>query len=225
MPDPTSARRVLVAGGTGLVGRALISQLLAEGGLAVEAVWALRRPSAAAHALPKDRRLHWIEADFARLPALPAVDEVLIALGTTIRVAGSQAAFRAVDFDAVLAVARAGRDAGAQVLGVVSALGADPQSRVFYNRVKGEMEAAVAGLGYRSVTIAQPSLIVGDRAALGQPQRPAEGLGLRLLRPVAGLIPRAWRPIAAEHVAQALREAVRQGADGVRRLSSGDMQR
>ena len=216
-------RRVLVAGGTGLVGRALIAQLLAEGPAAVDAVHALRRPAAAPRALPSDPRLHWIEVDFACLAALPPVDEVYITLGTTIRVAGSQAAFRAVDFDAVVAVARAGRQAGAERLGVVSALGADPGSRLFYNRVKGEMEAAVAALGYRSVTIAQPASIVGDRAALGQPERPAEGWGVRLLRPVAGLIPRSVRPIAAEQVARALREAVRHGVDGVQRLPSGRM--
>lgn len=216
-------RRVLVAGGTGLIGRALIAELLAEGPSAVTAVHALRRPAVAPRPLPSDARLHWVEVDFTRLPALPPVDEVFITLGTTIRVAGSQAAFRAVDFDAVVAVARAGRQAGAERLGVVSALGADPGSRVFYNRVKGEMEAAVAALGYRSVSIAQPSLIVGDRAALGQPERPAEGWGLRLLRPLAGLIPRGFRPIAAEQVAHALREAVRRGADGVQRLPSGKM--
>src|SRR5581483_6669242 len=78
------------------------------------------------------------------LPPLPPVDEVYLALGTTIKVAGSQAAFRAVDYDANLAVARAALAAGARRCGLVSAMGADAKSKVFYNRVKGELEEALA---------------------------------------------------------------------------------
>ena len=89
---------------------------------------------------------------------------MFITLGTTIKVAGSQAAFRQVDFAFVVNTARAAKAAGATRLAVVSALGADTKSRVFYNRVKGEMEAAVAQLGYQSIVIAQPSMLLGDRA-------------------------------------------------------------
>ena len=113
--------------------------------------------------------------------AFPPVDDVFITLGTTIKVAGSQAAFRQVDFAFVVNTARAARVAGATRLAVVSALGADAKSRVFYNRVKGEMEAAIAQLGYKSVVIAQPSLLLGDRAALGQPVRSSEVWAARLL--------------------------------------------
>ncbi|MEO8924455.1 MAG: NAD(P)H-binding protein, partial [Caldimonas sp.] len=156
-------RRALLAGATGLVGRALLPLLL-RGHASLEV---LARRSVDLGAEP---RLHLHVVDFASLPTpLPSVDDVFIALGTTIRVAGSQAAFRSVDFDAVVAVARAARAAGATRLAIVSALGADPASGVFYNRVKGDMEAAVALLGYDSVTLARPSLLLGDRAALGQP--------------------------------------------------------
>src|SRR6185295_248901 len=120
---------------------------------------------------------------FDQLSSLPAVDDVFIALGTTIKVAGSEAAFRRVDYDYVVAVARAARAAGARRLGIVSALGADAKARVFYNRVKGEMQLAVAELGYDSVVIAQPSLLVGDREALGQPARGGEIWARRLLEP------------------------------------------
>ena len=83
------------------------------------------------------RGAHWV--DFARLPAVfPTVDDVFIALGTTIKVARSEAAFRQVDFDFVVNTARAARAAGATRLAVVSALGADAESHIFYNRVKGE---------------------------------------------------------------------------------------
>ena len=121
--------------------------------------------------------------------------------------------------------ARAARMAGAKRLAVVSALGADPNSGVFYNRVKGEMQAAITQLGYESVVIAQPSLLVGDRAALGQPTRGAEVWINRMLSPWMGLVPRGVRPIRASAVASALLAATLAAAPGVRILSSGDMQR
>ena len=163
--------------------------------------------------------------DFAALPSdLPPTDDVYIALGTTIKTAGSEAAFRAVDFDAVVAVARAGRAAGATRLAVVSALGADSTSRVFYNRVKGDMEAAIAGLGYDSVAIAQPSLLMGDRAALGQPVRSGEVWAKRLLSPVMRFVPGSIRPIDAADVAAASIAAMAEAKPGVRILSSAVMQ-
>jgi uncharacterized protein YbjT (DUF2867 family) len=129
-----------------------------------------------------------------------------------------------VDFDAVVNVARAARAAGAVRLAVVSALGADAHSRVFYNRVKGEMEAAVVQLGYRSVVIAQPSLLLGDRAALGQPSRRGEAWAARLLAPLGRVLPAGWRPIPAGAVAAALLAATLDAKSGVRVLTSGAMQ-
>ncbi len=149
---------------------------------------------------------------------------MFIALGTTIQVAGSQPAFRAVDFEAVLAVARAARDAGARRLGIVSAMGASTSSSVFYNRVKGEMEDAVGRLGYDTLVLARPSLLSGDRSTLGQPKRAAEKFAattMRLLRP---LTPANYRAIAAADVAAALVEAVKSGAAGKTVLLSGAMQ-
>ena len=169
--------------------------------------------------------VHLHVVDFAALPSsLPATDDVFIALGTTIKAAGSEAAFRAVDFDAVVAVARAGRAAGATRLAVVSALGADSRSHVFYNRVKGDMEAAIGSLGYQSVAIAQPSLLMGDRVALGQPVRSGEVWATRLLSPVMRFVPGNIRPIAAADVAAALIAAMAEAKSGVRILSSATMQ-
>jgi len=179
----------------------------------------------AARANAPARKLDWRVVDFDRLPEpLPTADDVYIALGTTIAVAGSQAAFRRVDHDLVVAVARAARASGAERLAVVSALGADAGSRVFYNRVKGEMELAVAALGYRTVVIARPALLMGDRAVLGQPERRGEVLAARLLAPVMGLVPRVVRPIAATTVARALVQAVQAAPPGVQRLASAQMQ-
>jgi uncharacterized protein YbjT (DUF2867 family) len=181
-----------------------------------------------ASSLPPSLKLHRHRVDFSALPTTPssamaAADDVYIALGTTIREAGSQAAFRRVDFDAVLATARAARAAGATRVAVVSALGADKTSRVFYNRVKGEMEQALSQLGFRSVVIAQPSLLVGDRRALGQPRRVGEEWSLRLLLPVARFVPSKWRPIEARTVARALYRGMIESHPGVRVLSSAQM--
>jgi len=215
-------RAALLAGATGLIGAQLLARLRESAAYGHTHVLLRRElPGLAA-----DARVTPHVIDFAQLPdPLPAVDDVFIALGTTIKVAGSQAAFRRVDFDHVVAVARAGRAAGARRLAVVSALGADAHSSVFYNRVKGEMQAAVAELGYESVVIAQPSLLIGDRAALGQPTRAGEVWINRLLKPWRGLVPRGVRPIEASAVADALLAATLAGQPGVHILGSGDMQR
>lgn len=210
----------MLAGATGLVGRALLPLLLQQP--AYGRVHVLLRRAAAGIEAHAKLQLH--QVDFHHLVRLPAVDDVYITLGTTIKVAGSEAAFRQVDLDFVVETARAAREAGAKRLAVVSALGADAGSKVFYNRVKGEMQDAVAALGYECVTIAQPSLLIGDRAALGQPARPGEVWALRLLRPVLGLVPRSVRPIAAADVATALFAATLAGRRGVQLLGSAQMQ-
>jgi uncharacterized protein YbjT (DUF2867 family) len=223
MADSKSpARTALLAGATGLIGAALLARLRERAHYRHTHVL-LRR---AVPGLEADARITPHVVDFAQLPdPVPAVDDVFIALGTTIKVAGSQAAFRRVDFDHVVATARAARAAGARRLAVVSALGADPNSSVFYNRVKGEMQAAIAQLGYESIVIAQPSLLIGDRAALGQPTRAGEVWITRLLNPVMALVPRGVRPIRASDVAESLLAAILAATPGVRMLSSGDMQR
>ena len=214
-------RRVLLAGASGLVGRELTALLL-QTPATVALHLLLRRPDPG---LPRDPRLvvH-AGVDFAALPDLPALDDAYIALGTTIKVAGSQAAFRAVDFDAVVNTARAAQAAGAERIAIVSALGADAGSGIFYNRVKGEMQTAVAALGIRCVIFAQPSLLVGDRAALGQPTRSGEVWATRLLGPLMGLVPASVRPIEAHTVARALVRAMAEAQPGVHVLSSARLQ-
>jgi uncharacterized protein YbjT (DUF2867 family) len=220
--DATAKRTALLVGGTGLVGRALLSLLLAsEPYRQVHLLVRRELPS-----LTPSTKLTVHHVDLAQLSgfALPAADDVFIALGTTIKVAGSESAFRQVDYDYVVSAARAGLASGARRLAVVSAMGADPKSRVFYNRVKGEMEAVVAQLGYETVVIAQPSLLLGDRGALGQPARRAEALATRLVAPMSWLVPKSVRPIHAQDVAAAMVAAVLTAGPGVHRLASGAMQ-
>lgn len=219
---PAAGRVALVAGATGLVGQAVLAALLTD--KRYTAVHSVGR-----RAVPLDHPKlvsHVVDLNApTALAGVAHVDDVFIALGTTLKVAGSQAAFRAVDFDAVLAVARSAKAAGATKLGVVSAMGADAGSAVFYSRVKGEMENAVAQLGYPALVIARPSMLSGDRATLAQATRPAEKLGLLAMALFKPLIPANYRAIAATQVAHALVSAVQYTDRGTRVLLSGDMQR
>jgi uncharacterized protein YbjT (DUF2867 family) len=206
----------LLAGATGLIGREVARHWRGRGRLHL----LVRR--APAEATQSAHTVHVV--DFAALPPLPQAEEACCCLGTTIKVAGSQTGFRAVDFDAVLEFARAARAAGVRRFAAVSALGADSKSSNFYSRVKGEMEEALEGVGFASLVIARPSLLAGDRAALGQPARAGEALALAFTRPLGRLIPAVWRPIEAACVARAMLRALAEGRPGTRILTSGEMQ-
>lgn len=160
--------RVLLAGATGLVGARALGRLVAAG----HDVTAVGRRSTG-------QQVSEVIASFDALPALPAADAAVCALGTTIAAAGSRAAFRAVDHDAVLAFARAAQAAGASRFVAVTAVGADPRAGVFYSRVKGEVEAALEALGFTRLDLVQPGLLLGPRAE----RRPVEAL-LQRLTPV-----------------------------------------
>lgn len=209
-------RTVIIAGASGMVGSAILDGLLADDSVA-EVHSLGRRPPSTTHPKLKPHVVN-----FASLPELPHADEVYLALGTTIKVAGSQQAFRAIDYDANLAVARAAQAAGVKKLGLVSAMGADASAGVFYNRVKGELEDALEKLSFDGLVIARPSLLVGDRDILGQPVRRGEKLGLAFSKVFGFLIPANYRPIAATAVAKALLSTVPQ-ARGKIVLLSGAM--
>ena len=203
----------LVAGSTGLVGQELLRQLAAATGYG-RVVALTRRPLATSYG----DRVREVVVDFERLDAASdalAADHVYCALGTTIRKAGSQPAFRRVDHDYVVTLARVARDRGAGHFLLVSSLGANPRTRVFYGRVKGEVEAAVQALGYPSVTIVRPSLLLGDRAEFR--------LGEALAKPFGALMPRRYRPVHARAVAATLIRAAREGRPGVRVIESRDI--
>jgi uncharacterized protein YbjT (DUF2867 family) len=211
----------LIAGASGLVGQELLQQLLAAP--EYDRVIALgRRPLDVTH--PK---LVSVTVDFAALAATAtdlACDDAFCCLGTTIRDAGSREAFRAVDHAAVLAFAWAAQRAGAARFFVVSALGADPASRVFYNRVKGETDAALEILGFSTLAIFRPSLLLGRR------QRPR--VGERIMAAVLWVVEplmfgrlRKYRAIEAVVVARAmLRCSFGRTGRGVLVFSSDEIQ-
>lgn len=205
---------VLLAGATGLVGGLCLQRLL-EDPVFTRVVVLVRRPLGKAH--PK---LEQHIVDFAHLAEardLFNVDKVICALGTTIKQAGSQERFREVDHDYPLALARLGLEQGARHFLLVSALGADSQSSVFYNRVKGDVEIQLRALGYPQVTIVRPSLLLGERREL----RFGEEVGKRL----AFLVPGKYKPVQADDVAKVLVQAARQDAPGVEVIESDQIRR
>lgn len=212
-----SGRTAIIAGATGLVGQEILKRLLADP--SVSAVHSLGRRAAAI----QNPKLTSHVVDFKQLQTLRPADELYLAIGTTIKDAGSQDAFRSVDFDANLAVAEAALSAGVKRVGLVSAMGADPKSSVFYSRIKGELESALAQLPFENLVIARPSMLVGDRNTLGQPERRGEILAMKVQKVLGWLIPANYRPIRAEAVATALLSKVPSGT-GKTILLSGSMQ-
>ena len=184
--------KLLLAGGTGLVGRWLI-ELAKDRQISITTVG--RRITGEVE--------NELVVDFADLPILPSADIAICTLGTTISDAGSKPAFKAVDFDAVIAFARAAKQSGVRHFLVVTAVGADPDSRAFYSRIKGAVEIELATIGFDRLDILRPGLLLGQR----QSRRFVEQV-LQDLSPAIALITRGpwarYASISAEKLAGAL---------------------
>jgi uncharacterized protein YbjT (DUF2867 family) len=214
MPDP-EPKVVLLAGASGLVGQNALDALLEAPDIG-RVFAATRRPLGREHPRLANRIVQFdqIETQLKGFTCQVAV----CCLGTTIRQAGSQAAFRKVDVDHVLAFARAAKAAQAQRFVVVSAAGADAGAKNFYLRTKGEMEAALANVGFVSLDILQPGLLLGLRNQM----RPLELAGLLvmpLLNPFLRGPREAFRSISAKTVGAAIVGATRSGRRGVQRYT------
>lgn len=200
-----------VAGGTGLVGSFLLDILDADP--AFTEVRALtRRPQKS-----NFTKVKWVEAKFDDQAALDkvcaGVDVGFCCLGTTIKKAGSQKAFRKVDHDYVLAFAKAVKAGGAAQFHTVSAIGASAKSRVFYSRVKGEVEEVLTRMDFQSLGIYQPSFLEGPR----QESRMGEKIGGVLMKALSPLMLgglKVYKPIHVKAVAAAMTEAARQKIEG-----------
>jgi uncharacterized protein YbjT (DUF2867 family) len=215
------ASTALLAGATGAVGSRLLQRLLQRPDLAAVVVVA-RGTAPLTHA-----RLRWVRAGLDDLGgALAGVQasEAHCCLGTTMRQAGSRAAFRAVDLDGVAAFAAAARASGARFFGLVSAAGADPRARNFYLRTKGEAEAQVAALAFDSLAIMQPGLLRGARREFRLGERIGQVVAPLADRVMLGPLSR-YRSVPVETVARALDAAARNPLPGTHRLGPADMER
>jgi uncharacterized protein YbjT (DUF2867 family) len=196
MPERTA----IMAGASGLVGEQCLRHLLARG-MHEKVVAFVRGPLNITH-----KRLEQRTVDYERLgrmSAFPRVQDVFCCLGTTIKKAGSEAAFRLVDYEYVVRLAETSKRSGADHFYLVSAVGADPNSRIFYSRVKGEAERAVGRLGFAGLYVFRPSFLIGKRSE----RRPGESVGIAAARLVSIALvgaARKYRPIRAETVARAM---------------------
>jgi uncharacterized protein YbjT (DUF2867 family) len=210
---------VLVAGASGLIGSRLVAMCGADPRYGPVHVLT-RRPLSPGAAGGVEEHV----VDFDRLAAADLggaeIEEVHCALGTTMRRAGSKAAFRRVDHDYVVAVGELAARLGARRFLLVSALGADPASASFYLRVKGETEADLAAIGLPRLLIFRPSLLAGSR---GETRR-GESLANAALGLVGPLVPRRLRPVPDEVLARAMIAAAREETAGVRIYESDEIQ-
>jgi uncharacterized protein YbjT (DUF2867 family) len=209
--------KLLLFGSTGLVGRHVLALALADSRVGAVVTPARRRVQR-----PDHEKLLSPVVDFERLPAEAdwwQADAVICTLGTTIRKAGSQDAFRRVDHDYPVLVACLALAHGTPAFVLNSALGANPASRFFYNRVKGEVERDVAALGFRSLIIVRPGLIGGEREKV----RPAERAGSVALTILSPLLPRALRINLAPTIARAMIEAAVTPPPGTHIVTSAEL--
>jgi uncharacterized protein YbjT (DUF2867 family) len=207
--------KFLLVGSTGLVGRHVLDLALADD--RIDAVVAPVRHDVASHA-----ELLAPKVDFEDLPNDVdwwRVDAVICTIGTTMRAAGSQEAFRRVDHDYVLAVARLAQQHGTPTFALNSAMGANPWSRFFYNRVKGELERNLATLGFQSLTFVRPGLIGGKRDEMRRAERMA-GIVFSALHPI---LPQRFRINPAERIAQALIDAAVAARSGTHIMGSAEL--
>jgi uncharacterized protein YbjT (DUF2867 family) len=211
------ARTALVAGSTGLIGNQLLNLLLSDSNY--DKVVALsRKPLTLSHS--KLENFLIATDEWTKLQSLKA-DDVFCCLGTTMKQAKSKAAFRKVDFDYPVELAKAFQQNGASIFLLVSALGADKTSRIFYNQVKGEVEEAVIALNYQATHIFRPSLLLGER----KEQRSGEDAAKVFYKIFGWLIPQKYQGIEAIKVARAMITEAKSGKQGLHVYESAALQK
>jgi uncharacterized protein YbjT (DUF2867 family) len=214
-------KSALVAGASGLIGRHCVELLLnheayTEVKILVRKPVAIRHPKLTVYVIDFDKLENHAEALIA--------DDVFCALGTTIRKAGSQAAFRKVDFDYTVKIAALAQHADARQFLLVSSMGANPRSRIFYNQIKGDVEEAVRRIPFNAVQIFRPSLVLGKR----EERRSSEQIGAALMAALGwGLVGpmRRWKAVDAHSVARAMVASAQKNLSGFHVYQSDEIQR
>ena len=187
-------KKALVLGSSGLIGQQVIAQLLQKENYSVTALVRTALPM-------QHNRLIQVIVDFDNInkEAIMA-DEIFCCLGTTSKLAGSKQAFYRVDFEYVLELATIGHLNGAKKFALVSSMGANEKSAVFYNKTKGAIEQAVASIGYETLFIFRPSLLLGKRKEF----RLGERIAQFIFTSLSILLPKKYRAIQAKQVAKAM---------------------
>jgi uncharacterized protein YbjT (DUF2867 family) len=203
-------KKALVIGGSGLVGNQLIELLLADNRYEVTALVRKKMPI-------NHKQFTQFIFDFENPDkTLVQADEVFCCLGTTIKVAGSKPAFYKVDFEYVLSIAQIAHANGVSKFALVSSMGANKGSAIFYSKIKGAIEAAVIAVGYKNLFILRPSMLLGDRKEF----RLGEKIGQALMSAISFIIPKKYKAIEARQVAKAMIVCMNSNKTGVQILES-----
>ncbi|MGB5107219.1 MAG: NAD(P)H-binding protein [Candidatus Zixiibacteriota bacterium] len=212
-------KSALILGATGLVGKSCLDALI-KSDLYLQVIAVTRRPLTVSH--PKLRNL---VVDFDNLEPVAAqfrADDIFCAFGTTIQRAGSKEAFRKIDHAYPLSIAELAVKNGAKQFILVSAVGANPMSSVFYLKVKGDLESAVAKLPFSSQLFFRTAMLDGER----EEKRLLEELGIVFSRAIAFLLVgklRKYRAVKTVDLALAMLVAASQGLTGVHIFDSGQI--
>ena len=216
----TKTKSALLIGASGLVGGHCLQFLLEEASY-TRVVILVRRPLSITH----DKLIQHI-VDFSELETLGeslTADDVYCCLGTTIKKAETQEAFRKVDFDYPIKIAALAQHLGASQFMIVTSLGADPHSRIFYNRVKGEVEEAIGKISFPTINIFRPSLLLGDRTE----HRTGEKAGAFIMSGLKYMMVgpfRKYRPIQSRDVAKVMVQIAQKNLTGVNIFESMQIQ-
>jgi len=209
-------KTAIIAGASGLTGTHLVKLMLQSSTYNTVKIL-VRKPMDIEHS-----SLQQIVYDYEYpAPEVIKADDVYCCLGTTIKKAGSREAFKKVDYEYPLQVARIAHQNGAQKFSVISAIGANPKSKIFYNIVKGQVEEAIKEIPFEAIYILRPSMLLGNRKEF----RFGEETAKIIMRPLNFLLPKNIKPIHASQVAACVLDKMNSNEKGFQVVFSGQMQK
>jgi|JI8StandDraft_1071087.scaffolds.fasta_scaffold00679_7 uncharacterized protein YbjT (DUF2867 family) len=193
---------LLLLGGTGLIGTEVLKSILFYPQIKKTVVWA-RSSAATAYDAPIEvQSVTWESFSKGEITFPSEIDAVVCCLGTTIKKAGSQEKFKEVDYEYPLLAAKKAKEKGVKAFLIVTAMGSDANSLVFYNQVKGSVERELAGIGFPYLGIFRPSLLIGERKEVRIGEKIGESLGSLIPFSLLGL--KKYKPIHADFVARSM---------------------
>ena len=210
-------KSITVLGSTGLVGLEFLRSISRGDYTAVTAITRRDIPELSGRSFVRQARHDF--QDLEKLRPDVGSDVLICTLGTTIKTAGSQERFIEVDHDIPLTLAKMAFEEGCQTFILVSSMGADASSKIFYSRVKGQLEQALKQVGFHQLHIIRPSMLLGDR----QESRQGEFIGKLIMQPLGFLIPWQYKPIHASTVAAKIKQLSTAEDHGVRFWSGKEL--